>query len=297
MAEHFNIERLMDSSGRVDLSDIDWSEVNNYPLTPEAIRCLRYFLLTENSTFFYTKALMSTSAVYEEPELAPFICVWMYEEEFHGRAFRKFMEACNSPLSPTYRKDMFLKRGPGEKFDEFGQNLLDKVFPDHWPAVHMVWGTIQEFTTYQAYQALIDRIGHPILTTICQRIMKQELRHYAFYREHAKRRLRDPMAQRINAAAVKLAWTPVGDGMCAKEDVWHAIRWLFDGMDGDAIDKVDRKMRELPGLEWFDMFTRFAEKHDIRRAPDSWFPRDFRSEMKTKGRSAASHTISASDLY
>jgi hypothetical protein len=287
MAEHFNIERLMDSSGRVDLSDIDWSDVRKYPLTPEAIRCLRYFLLTENSTFFYVKALMSTNAVYEEPEIAPFLCVWMYEEEFHGRAFRRFMEALDEPLSPTYRRDMFLSRSVGERFDEVGQNMLGKIFPQYWPALHMVWGTIQEYTTYLAYQALIDRIGHPVLTKICQRIMKQELRHYAFYREHAIRRLeRDPMTRKFVAMALKLAWTPVGDGMCSKEDVRHAISFLFDGADGTAIQRIEQKVRDMPGQEWFDMFTRFAEQQSIRRAPDSWFTRDFRSEASAKGRVA-----------
>jgi rubrerythrin len=289
MAEHFNIERLMETSGKVDLSDIDWSEVPKHPLTPEAIRCLRYFLLTENSTFFYVKALMSTDAVYKEPEIAPFLCVWMYEEEFHGRAFRRFMEALGEPLVPTYRRDMFLSRGAGERIDELGQLVLGQIFPEHWPAVHMVWGAIQEFTTYMAYQQLIERIDHPILTKICQRIMKQELRHYAFYREHAKRRLeRDATTRKVNSAAVKIGWTPVGDGMCPKEEVIHAIRFLFDGLDGTAIPRVEEKVRELPGLEWFDMFTKFAERHDIRRAPESWFPRNFRQKSHANGASALS---------
>ena len=34
MAEHFNIDRFMDASGRVDLSDIDWSEVPEAPHYP-----------------------------------------------------------------------------------------------------------------------------------------------------------------------------------------------------------------------------------------------------------------------
>lgn len=287
MAEHFNIERLMDTSGKVDLSDINWSDVPKHPLTPEAIRCLRYFLLTENSTVFYVKTLMTTKAVFEEPELAPFLCVWMYEEEYHGRAFRRFLEAYGEPIEPTYRADMFMSRGPGERIDEIGQIALGKLFPTHWPAVHMVWGVIQEFTTYTAYQALIERIDHPILTKICQRIMKQELRHYAFYREQARRRLQHPMAQKINSAAVKIGWTPVGDGMCAKEEVVHSIRFLFDGLDGEAIRRIEEKVRrDLPGLEWFDMFTKFAERYDIRRAPDHWFPKNFRANSKANGSTA-----------
>lgn len=281
MAEEFNIDRLMNSSGRVELTDLDWSEVPKHKITPEALRTLRYFMRTENSTFFYVKGLMSTRAVFEEPELAPFLCVWMYEEEFHGRAFQKFLEAYGEPVGEDYRSNMYKERGFGERFDEWGQDLLGAVVPDHWPAVHMTWGTIQEFTTYHAYQALIDRIDHPILNKICQRIMKQELRHYVFYREHAKKRLaRSAITRAVTNIAVKGAWTPVGDGMCTKEDAVHAIRFLFDGLDGNVIPKVEQKARELPGLEWFNLFTKFAQTHDIRRAPDSWFNKDFRNNKK-----------------
>jgi len=277
MAEGFNIDRLMNLSGRLDLADLDWSEVPKHKLTPDALRTLRYFLRTENSTFFYVKALMSTRAVFEEPELASFLCVWMYEEEFHGRAFQKFLEAYGDPIGDSYRADMYKARGLGERVDEWGQDLLGAVVPGHWPAVHMTWGTIQEFTTYNAYQALIERIDHPVLNKICQRIMKQEMRHYVFYREHAKKRLaRSAITRAVNNIAVKSAWTPVGDGMCPKEDTVHAIRFLFDGLDGPVISRVEQKVRELPGLEWFDMFTQFAQRHDIRRAPDAWFNKDFR---------------------
>ena len=288
MAELFDIDRFMESSGKVDLSDIDWSEVPKYPMTPEALRTLRYFMFTESSTFFYVKTLMSTKTATLDPELAPFLCVWMYEEEFHGRAFRKFVEAYGEKVPGDYRASMFHRRGIGERIDEISQTLLSRVFPDNWAAVHMIWGVVQEFTTYNGYTALIERTGHPILTTICQRIMKQEMKHFAFYRDQAyKRLLNNPVAQRITTEALKLGWTPVGEGMCTKEDVHHAIRWLFDGKDGEAIEKVDRKMREMPGLEWFDMFRKYVDKHDIQPAPDSWFPRP-RSEFTKSVVAAAS---------
>jgi hypothetical protein len=268
----FNIDRFMETSGRVDLSDIDWAEVPKHPLTPEARRTLRYFMQTEGSTFFYTKALLATRASYTEPELAPFISVWNYEEEFHGRAFRRFIEACGTQVDQSFRTEMFLSRGPGEHVDEIGQKVLSVVFPHAWPAVHMVWGTIQEWTTYTAYQALIDRVNHPILSEICRRIMKQELRHFAFYRDHARRRLAaDKHTQTVVSYALKIGWTPVGDGMNARSEVLHALRFLFDGMDGPTIAGIERKVRELPGLEWFDMFTKFVTQHDLRTAPRSWF--------------------------
>lgn len=284
MAESFNIERFMDGSGKVDLSDIDWSEVPKHPMTPEALRTLRYFLKTESSTFFYTKALMKTKATIAEPELAPFITVWMYEEEFHGRAFRQFLHSYGEPIPTTFREELFASRGVGERIDEIGQSVLSRIFPDAWPAVHMIWGVVQEFTTYSAYQALIERVNHPILNVICQRIMKQELRHFAFYREQAKKRLQSSkMAREVTSRALKIGWTPVGDGMCPREDVIHAISFLFDGKDGPVGKRIDAKIRELPGLEWFDMFTRFVEEHQIGKAPASWFPVQRRDLSKKIG--------------
>lgn len=273
MAQVFSVDRLMEGSGKVDLSGIPWEDVPKYPLTPEAIRCINYFLLTEGSTFFYVRALMRTKAIIEEPEIAPFLCVWMYEEEFHGRAFRKFLEAYGQTIPDSYRGDMFSRRGFGERFDELGQFAVSRMFPNEFPAIHMVWGVIQEYTTYSGYQSLLERVNHPVLNIICERIMKQEMKHYAFYKDHAKRRLAaSTWAQKVTSYALKLAWTPVGDGMCEKSDTHHAIRFLFDGIDGDAAARIDSKMRELPGLEWFDLFTKFVRDQNIRKAPDSWFP-------------------------
>ncbi len=273
MAERFNIERFMDASNKLDLSDIDWSEVPRHKLTEEALRTLRYFLITESSTFFYAKTLMTTRSVIEEPDFAPFVSAWVYEEEFHGRAFRRFMEAYGAPPEASYRSASFSNRGVGERIDELGQRVLGAVFAAQWPAVHMVWGTIQEFTTYTAYTQLIQRINHPILTLICQRIMKQELRHFAFYASQARRRLAESEATRkVVRGALKLGWTPVGDGMCPKSEVLHAIRFLFDGRDGPFVRQIEARVRELPGLEEFDMFTKFVERHDIRSAPRAWMP-------------------------
>jgi len=273
MAGTFDIDRFMEGSGKIDLSDIDWSEVPRHPVTPEALRTLRYVMNTENSTFFYVKTLLQTKAPFVEPELAPFLCAWSYEEEFHGRAFRRFLEAYGEKVDQSYRSNLFLSRGVGERVDEVGQRILSLLFRDAWPAVHMVWGVVQEWTTYLAYQALIERVNHPILHQICQRIMKQELRHYAFYREHARRRLQKRATQKVVSQALRIGWTPVGDGMSSKADVIHVVRFLFDGMDGQDAGNVDRKMRELPGLEWFDLFTRFATQHQIRKAPASWLQR------------------------
>jgi hypothetical protein len=261
----------MDGSGRVDLSDIPWEDVPKYRLTPEALRVVRYFHMTESFTFYYLKGLMATRAAQQEPDFAPFLCAWAYEEEFHGRAFLRFMEAYGETVRDDYRGLAFSTRTIGERFDEAAQTAVSMAFPDAWPATHMVWGAIQECTTYNAYKQLIDRTGHPILKTICERIMKQELKHFAFYFQQARKRFSDSkLAQKLARGALTLAWTPVGDGMSPKAEVFHALRFLFDGRDGDGVGLVEARIRELPGMEWFDLFTRYVERHDIRRAPEAW---------------------------
>lgn len=270
----FDIDKFMNNSGRVDLSDIRWEDVKKYPLTREALRVLYVFMGVEGSTFFYLKPLISTRAPVTEPEMAPFLSAWVYEEEFHGRAFRQFLEAAGEEIPPTYRGNLFSSRTAGEIFDEVMQTALGIGFARDWPAVHMAWGAIQEQTTYHCYQQLIRRINHPILNVICQRIAKQELKHFAFYFNQAKARLAaSRTARHLTRVALNLAWTPVGDGMVSRQEIIHTIRFLLDGKDGDHVRAIERKIGELPGLEKFDLFTRYCERFDVRAAPAEWFPK------------------------
>jgi hypothetical protein len=123
MAERFDIDRFMNGSGKVDLSDIDWAEVPRHRITPEALRTLRYFLITEGSTFFYTKALLQTNIALRDPDFAPFIAAWTYEEEFHGRAFRRFVEAYGEQVADDYRTRAFVRCRLSEHVDERSSGL------------------------------------------------------------------------------------------------------------------------------------------------------------------------------
>ncbi|MBM4358604.1 MAG: acyl-ACP desaturase [Deltaproteobacteria bacterium] len=261
----------MEQSGAVELDDIPWEDVPKHPLTPEALRALRYFMTTESATFYYLRSLIQTKPALDEPEFAPFLCAWAFEEEFHGRAFLKFMRAYGVEVNEDYRAKMYARRTGGEKKDEIGQFILASMFPDAWPAAHMAWGAIQEWTTYTAYTQLIARTGHPVLETICRRIMKQELRHFSFYFHQAEQRLQaSRFAQQLTSATLKFAWTPVGDGMSSKSDVAHALQFLFDGFEGTVVASIEKKIRQLPGLEWFDLLSKYVSQNDIRRAPSNW---------------------------
>jgi len=51
----------------------------------------------------------------------------------------------------------------------------------------------------------------------------------------------------------------------------YELRFLFDGMDGNAVRRIEAKVREMPRLEWFDLFTKFVRENDLRKAPADWF--------------------------
>jgi len=272
VAGRFDIERFMEKSGQVDLSDIRWEDVPKYKLTPETLRVLRTFMGVESSTLLYAKPLLSTSAALKEP-FGAFMAAWVYEEEFHGRAFKKFLEAYGEEIPKNLqRSQLFKNRTAGEAFEDVLQRIFSILTPDEFPAVHMTWGAIQEFTTYLCYQSLSKRAYHPILSVICERIMKQELKHFTFYYQQAKERLESSVtAQKLTKLILKFGWTPVGDGIMHRDEICHTIRYLFDGMDGFQINKIETKIQKLPGMEGFDLFTCYARKYELRAAPKCWF--------------------------
>ncbi len=271
MSATFDIDRFMAGSGQVDLRDIPWDDVPKYPLTPAALRTLRYFLNTESATFYYLRALMGTKAAMVEPDMAPFLSAWNYEEEFHGRAFRRFVEAYGERVDEGYRGDMYLRRTNVERITDGVALGLSVVLPDAWPSIHMLWGAIAEHTTYNAYRQLITRTQHPVLAEICSRIMKQEAKHFAFYFQQARARLAESaMGRKLAQVLLPRIWTPVGDGMSPTEEAHHALRYLFDGAEGEVIPAIERKIGTLPGLEGFDIFTRYVERAGLKRAPAEW---------------------------
>ena len=268
-----DIERFLDESAKIDLADLAWHEVRHHALSPAVRRTVRYFAGVESSTLFYTRALARTRS-WRDPDVAAFVTAWAYEEEFHGRAFRRFLEAAGeAPFEAEERRARFARRSLAERRDELGQALLSLATPAAWPAIHMVWGAIQELTTYHAYVRLGERCRHPVLATLSRRIAKQELRHFAFYRAAAERSLRSSArTQRIVTGALRFGWQPVGIGMSRPEEAHHVLRHLFDGAEGAIVPTIEARVRELPGLGWFDLLSRYVARHRIARAEPAWLP-------------------------
>jgi rubrerythrin len=261
----FDIDRYLRNSKRLDLSEIDWDDIPNHPLSAGDVMCLHYMMDIETHTVVYLRDLLASKAAHD-PYVTGFLCCWVYEELWHGEAFSAFLRAygIEDPIEPKlpdgttpmptrpnrvrrFREQM----GVGHKLFLLPTLFGSMVIRD-FVALHMTWGAINELTTLTAYYQLKRRSSHPVLHQMLDRIIQDERRHFAFYRAQAKARMTaNPKAGKVVRWALQAFWTPVGAGVKSQEEVDALALYLFgDSPEGRAaMREIDRTVAELPGLE------------------------------------------------
>src|SRR5215468_12292479 len=241
----FDIDAYLARTSALDLSGIDWADVPRHPVSPEAIRTLRYMQDIESHTIVYLRSLLATRAI-DDPDVARFLACWVYDESFHGLALERFLAAAGHPVSP--RPTPRGHERPAQWLEARATALLSGVWPD-FCAVHMTWGAIDELTTLTGYRRLAAVAGHPVLSELLRRITGDESRHFFFYYRQADIRLRRPGAARVARLLVDRFWAPVGSGVQPREEIEFLAGYLFGGDEGRAAArKVDDTIRRLPGF-------------------------------------------------
>ncbi len=253
--ESFDLEKFLRNSGATRPDSFGWSDPGPR-LDDEALFCLGYMMDIESHTVIYMKELLSTS-VAEDPSITAFLACWVYEEFFHSQVLKRFLESQGLTIEDARFTELRRRKASrriAEKIAGMASHLTR-----HFPAVHMTWGAINELSTLTGYHALIERTRHPMLTTVMTRIIKDERRHFSFYFNRARRMLRDPAARRITSFLVRHFWTPVGSPVRGDADAHRICEFLFPGEEGRArLTAMDATIARLPGLEWFDLGTRYC---------------------------------------
>ncbi|MFI5353160.1 MAG: hypothetical protein ACHQZS_09380 [Candidatus Binatales bacterium] len=252
---HFDLEKYLRASGATRPDAFDWSDPGPR-LDDDGIFCLGYMMDIESHTIIYLKELLSTS-VAEDVSITSFLSCWAYEEFFHSQVLRRFLE-CQGVSIDDARFAELRRRKPADYIQDKLARVLSRI-TRHFPAVHMTWGAINELSTLTGYHALVDRTRHPLLTTILSRIIKDERRHFSFYFNQARTRLRPRAAQLLTATLVWHFWSPVGSPVRGDSDMRRVCAYLFDDHRGpQRLAEHDSMIARLPGLGWFDLAAKYC---------------------------------------
>jgi hypothetical protein len=156
--------------------------------------------------------------------------------------------------------------------------MLGSAVMDDFVALHMTWGAANELSTLTSYHRLIANTEHPELVNLLNAIIKDERRHFAFYRAQARLRLgRSAWARRLTRWAMEHLWAIVGTGVRPQTETDFVVLQLFGDEDGLlAALEMDRTMAELPGMKGCAIFRHARDEAQGRaaavpeRAPGMW---------------------------
>jgi rubrerythrin len=278
--EEFDLDRYLRASRRVDLSGVAWGEIRRAPISEEEARCLAYMMDIESHTAIFLRDLLATRAAFE-PDVTAFLSCWVYEELWHGEAFSRFLGEAGWELAPDRERvvstsdyptrtarNLWIRRQLAARgYLKHVGTLLGSAFVEDFVALHMTWGAANELSTLTSYHRLIARTQHAQLVNLLTAIIKDERRHFAFYRSQARMRLaRSPRARRITRWAMDHLWAIVGTGVRPQEETDFVVLTLFGDTGGlAAADGMDRTMAELPGFAGCSIFRRAHDEAYERR--------------------------------
>lgn len=256
-----DIQKHIRVSKKIDIDDLDWELAAEVGLTANEIATLTYFADIEGQTVFYLRELLNTKPA-RDPDTLAFLTMWNYEEYFHSHAIARLLDACGAPLGRDRVAEVRTSATFAARLEELVQTMISRIFPRTFVALWMAWGASQELLTLRGYEHLSRRTANPVLRSLCDRIAKQERRHFAYYFCGARERLEQSrFSQRFVRLLFDKFWTPVGGGVKSEAQIAGMIGNLFTGDDLMAtMSNVDAKLGQLPGMEGFDVARSYARR-------------------------------------
>jgi rubrerythrin len=277
--DDFDLDKYLRASKKVDVTGVQWERIADLPLRTAEARCLAYMMDIETHTVIFLRDLLATKAAFD-PDVTAFLSCWVYEELWHGEAFSRFLGEAGYQLKPggervwadapypsRVARNTWIRRRLGARgYTSHLATLAAASLIKDFVAVHMTWGAVNELSTLSAYHRLIATTDHPVLTELLDRIIKDERRHFAFYRAQARMRLTaSQQARRVVRWALGHIWAPAGTGVRPQSETDFVIAYLFGDEDGRrAADEMDATIDELPGLAGLHI-ARGATRDAVRR--------------------------------
>ena len=261
-----DIQRHVASSQRLRFEDLDWARAREIGLSADERSILEFFTDIESQTVFYMLEVAKLH-VARQADLMTFLTLWNYEEHFHSVALTRLLRECGGPDRQAMARAVELRARVRWKarLEDSVQVLLARLAPRAFLALWMTWGASQELLTTRAYEELGRITANPVLAELCQRIAKQERRHFAYYFQSARERLADSATgRRLVRFVLERSWSPVGSGVKTTADHADLVGRMFKGERlADVMAHMDERLGSLPGLAGVHPGTSWAAR--IRR--------------------------------
>lgn len=256
-----DFDRYISVSAKIETQDLNWEEAKQVGLTDDEKFVLTYFSDIESQTIRYLRMLLQMKIAFK-PDVSAFLTTWNYEEFFHGYELANLLAQCGHPLEENRVEKVKGRARLNEWLEMLFAPLLSKIFYHQFPAVYLSFGAIQEMTTLRGYEHLRNFTQNPVLRTLCDRIAKQERRHFAWYFNHARELLENSSGARaLTRKLLEFNWVPVGAGVKTPSEVKRLFSILFPAELGQKlVSEVDFKMGTLPGLEGIKLMGPYFER-------------------------------------
>lgn len=254
----FDLDQFAETSVPVKYEDLDFDTFESQPLDRDTLRSLRYMCDVEYHTSCFLRDMLVTPS-HREESAGGFMTMWNREEFWHGEALAAVLARHGIIVDYDELKAKRVKLGWSGALSSLKQSALTNLAGTDFVAVHMTWGAANELSAVAAYRRLAAMTDHPALSPLLKRIAQQETRHVAFYTTQGRERLEaSEKARTLVRLVLSKVWKPVGSGMMEESEVTHVMGHLFGGHLGE-LDKLDKRIQKLPGLEDLTIFrTAFA---------------------------------------
>lgn len=256
-----DITKHLKASRKLQTADLDWDLAARVGLTEAEVVTLTYFSDIEGQTVFYLREVLNTRPA-RDPDSLAFLTLWNYEEYFHSHAIARLLDVCGRPLERDRITRVRLTATFAARFEEVVQTMISRLFPRTFVALWMAWGASQELLTLRGYEQISRTTDNPVLRQLCDRIAKQERRHFAYYYNAARERLEGRrFSQRVVRFLFDRFWTPVGGGVKSEAEIAEMVAALFPAGRLEAVmGQIDERFARLPGMDGFDVGRRYAAR-------------------------------------
>lgn len=179
----------MDRSPRLGaqwkMDEVGWDSFDAHALSPSLVWIVRATCLVESRADLYTAYLESVLVGSARGDAVPTIVTWGSQEAQHGEVLRRWLRLADPAFCFEQQDERY--RSHVRYYDDDGRSVRGSLGNE------LLCRCVVESLASAYYRAIRDATAEPLLKEICDRLARDEARHFKmFYRLLQQARGREP---------------------------------------------------------------------------------------------------------